>query len=808
MLLKFLLLIVIMAFNLTVKAQKPGDSTVAAESIVVGRDSTATILSWFKVIEKKGIVLSYNTSSIRLNEAVHLKKQTLSVTEFLSAVLHRYNFESNYVSQTKLLIRIKGEKTFAVRGHVADVQTGELLEGCAVLFRGDDRRHYSALTDASGSFCISVPGGRYEIDASYMGYNGYKGETIVNGQKNVHIRMHQAIFPLMEVQVKRSPLLDEVNYSGATGMMSVNGHDPFAQLSSRPGVVGSPVSGDLYVNGGQNDENLVLLDGISIYHSHHNNSLVAQFYSETVEKISFFDSFIPAQYEGRLSSVTDVRLRKGDAQHHHQTLALDLPSASLSFDGPIVRDKLTYMISGRHSWIDFMKNLLSAEPKASRTFNDLTAKLFYHISPKVSIEGLFYRSRDEYHDSIGNEVDQKILAWNNELYSISCHSQLPREIIHSSALSYTRYVNSIYAPIINIKAPVYINEGMKNLSFKSGFSKRLDEYVDMAWGLSVAAERYNLLASKDTVENNFEDVVQLSAYLNTRIKITEKLYGNVALNLVSYLPKDNESFFSIQPRFTLRYVPNSNNLFSLDFSRMEQFYHSICLGEIPLPTDLRMPSIGGFKPSSSVHCELGWRHINEHWRTSVSAYYKRRFEILGIRYNIVPEHEGWNKFIMSGDAASYGVKLHSLSQWDRWLLELSYTYSRSFEWFRDYDNNRKHTTLQDIPHLFRCATSYRVKRQSYFSLGGYIQSGTLENVLHDDFSSMQIIDGRRRRAFNYRLDFNFSSTVSSRNERLKFSYKAGLYNIVGNPKRNEVIDLYSIETNRHCLPYFTLNMRF
>ena len=783
-------------------------STATAESITLLNDSTATVLDWFKLIEEKGIILSYNSSNINLNEKITIKRNTFSIENFLHAVLYKYDFEANYSLSKKILLKIKGLKKIIFKGRVIDKDTQEPLEGCVIIMQAKSLKKYSTLTDSLGTFVIKLPCDKYRLNATYIGYKLYTSDLALYKKRSTVIKMSQTAIPLGEVNINTSPIADVVNYKGASSFLSVNDNDPFAQIYSLPGVAGTTVSGNLHVNGGQNDENLILLDGVSIYHSHHNNTLLAQFNGETVQKISFFDSFIPAQYEGRLSSVTDVRIKGGDKEQHHQTVGLDLPSASLTFDGPIVRNKLTYMISGRHSWIDFMKSLFSDTPNASRTFNDLTGKLKYQVNSNVSIEGLFYRSRDQYNDSIHGSIDHKILEWENLLYSVSCHAQLPKKISNTTIVSYSEYKNSIYAPIINISSPIYISEGMRNLSVKSNFSKHLDEYIDLSWGISASREKYNLLASKDTVQNEFKNVTQISSYLNSQIKISDKIYGNAALNFVSYLPKGNPSFFSIQPRFTVRYIPNNRNLFSLDFSRMEQFYHNICLGEIPLPTDLRMPSINGFKPSSSLHCEIGWKYIRENWRTSISTYYKRRFHILGIRYNMQPEYEGWNRFIMDGDGSSYGIKVHSISQWNKWLWNLSYTYSRSYEWFKEFENSEKRPTLHDIPHMFHCATSYRTGKESYLTIGGYVKSGTLVNILNNDLLSEQFIYNRQRKSFNYRLDLNFTCSINSENKRIKFTYKVGLYNIIGKPKGNEVIDLYSIDTKKHCLPFFALNLKF
>lgn len=793
---------------LTLNAQTYVKSTGAAEPITISRDSTATVLDWFKLIEKKGVVLSYSSANINLYERVEIKRDIYKVDSLLGILLDRYEFETCFLGK-KILLQIKGLKSVQISGLIYDKNTREPLEGCIVRFVTENKRMYAAITDSNGIFRKTLPYEDYQLEAFYIGYEPYADNFLNPKIRNIRIGMVPTAIPLNEVRVKNSPMSDVVNNKGSASLLSVSDGDPFAQIYALPGIHGSAVSGDMHVNGGQNDENLILLDGISIYHSHHNNTLLSQFNGETVEKVSFYDSFIPAQYEGRLSSVTDVKIRGGHPVHHHQSMGLDLLSASLTLDGPIIRNKLTYMISGRHSWIDFMKDLFSDDAKASRTFNDLTAKLSCRIHPKLSIEGLMYRSSDEYKDSINNIQNHKILGWENNLYSLSAHSELPKEISNTSSVSFSKYSNSIYGPAINIPSGLYINEGMENVTVKSNFSKKVDNYIDMSWGVTVAHEKYNLLASQDTVKNNLQNVTQISSYLNSRIMITDKLSGSVALNLVSYLPRASKSFFSMQPRFTLKYAANDNHVFSVDFSRMEQFYHNICVGEIPIPTDLRMPSIHGFKPSSSIHGEVGWKHLGDNGRVSISTYYKRRYHILGIRYNIFnTENEGWDRFIMTGNAESYGIKTHSMNQWKKWRLDCSYTFSRSVEWFEDYDNDKKNPTLHDVPHIFHCATSYAVGKNAFLSLGGYVKSGTLVNVYNEaENMSGEFISNRKRRKFNYRLDLNYSSSIIPKNHRLQFSYKVGLYNIIGNPKENEVIDLYTIETKKHCLLYFSLNLK-
>ena len=806
---KQLVILFLTAVCLPVNAQTNKKSTVDAESITIQRDSTATVLDWFKFIEQKDIVLSYDSSNIDLDEKVEIKRKTFTVARLLETILHRYDFEADYSFGGKVLLQIKGLKKMVLSGFVYDENTKEPLEGCTIFFETQDHKKYSAVTDSLGRFTKKLPSSHVTLKVTYIGYTPHTSTLHQDKAKSIRISMAETALPLDEVNVVNIPMSDIVNYKGASSMLSVNGNDPFAQLYTLPGILNSSVGGGMHVNGGQSDENLILIDGVSIYHSHHNNTLLSQFNGEAVERVSFFDSFIPAQYEGRLSSVTDVRIKKGDSLNHCQTMELDLPSASLTLDGPIIKNKLTYMVSGRHSWIDFMRDLFSSHPNAGRTFSDMTGKISYRVNPNISIDGLIYRSSDKYNDSINIHQNYKILEWENTLYSVSSLVRLPKGVKNTSTVSYSKYINRIYGPVINIHTQDYISEGMSKYTVKSSFTKVLNDYIDLSWGFNVSHEKFNLLASQETVQNNSQHVTQISSFVNSQIRITDKWFGSVALNLVSYVPKDNESFFSIQPRFTFRYIADRNNIFSVDFSRMEQFYHNVCVGEIPIPTDLRMPSIEGFKPSSAVHCEIGWKHFDRNGRTSVSCFYKRRFDILGIRNNFSTNEEGWHRFIMKGNAESYGLKVHSVHQWNRWKLDCSYTYSRSLEWFKEFEQNKKNPTLHDVPHIFYCAASYMTGRHSALSVGGYAKSGILENVFNYENNNLgEFITGRDRKKLNYRLDLNFANSVTLKNKRLIFSYKVGLYNIVGNPKENEVLDLYSVQTKKHCLPYFSITAKF
>ena len=793
--------------SLSVHAQNVHENGVAEETLDI-KFSSATVLQWFQFIEQKGIHISYDSSQIKLNEKVTLQSKRYTLFDLLRAILSPYDISVKKTAVNNILIQIKGQRTSSLKGHVVNRETGERLWGYTVILQNAMGKRFVCRSNAQGEYQCPVTPGTYTLTLAYVGYITHKSQITLNQDRYLTIKLQPQSVHMNEVVIEPSPFLDDANYKGTTDKLAVSYKDPLASVQFMPGISGSVVNGNLHVNGGERDENQIILDGIPLYHTHHNNSLLALFNGDAVKHVSFYSSFIPAQYEGRLSSVTDVKLKEGDSLKHHQYFNLDMPAASITVDGPLIKNKLTYMFSARHSWIDMFERMGKEIPEQNRTFNDLTCKLAYHIHPETSIQAVVYRSNDALNDSTKYSNDQKIVQWKGGVYSLGLNTLIANKVRHVTKIGFAEYHNQIFAPIIGIDSPIFIEEGMHRYNVKSDFKMKLDHGVDLSWGLKYSQEKFNLLASKDTVENNTHRISQLSLYTNAQLQVNEKLLGSVALNFVSYLPHRQRSYFSLQPRFTLKYFVNPGNTLFVDFSRMEQFYHNLYIDEIPVPLDFRMPSIKGFKPSSSLHLEGGWRHLGQNWFCAISTYYKRRSDILGLRYTILPNEQEWDRFIMKGHAHSAGFKFRFSAQTARWSTDLSFTYSRSKEWFADYDQGQKHPTLHDVPYLFNWGTSYRIAKRSFLTLGGYIKSGYFTNIFIEDFDTDELYRRSKRSRCNYRLDMSFVSNYTSRNQKVKFNYKIGLYNIVGNPKNEEIMDLYSLATTKHFLPYFALNLAF
>ncbi|HJF92265.1 MAG TPA: TonB-dependent receptor [Mediterranea massiliensis] len=635
--------------------------------------SSATVLQWFGYIERQlDLTLSYNPSLIDLHKTCRISASgQMTVSQLLALVLEGYRFRTTFIPPRKLAIQIHRPQTYCLSGSVAEEGSGERLYGAVVVLDDGKEGKWHALTDADGRFRLYLPEGYYRMNISYMGYQPYTQPVRVDRDRTLRPALTPQLFEIAEVTVKSYKNGGELGELTPSNLLSFSGNDLFSQIWILPGVTGLPTGCNFQLDGGSSDENQLLLDGVPVYHPGHINSLLPVFNGDAVRSMVFHKGFFPTRLEGRLSSVTEVNLKEGNLQEHVRTLTLDMPAAGITLEGPILKDKLSYLVSARRSWLDFFDNLLSEDSRMNHSTYDYNAKLSYHLSPSSTL----------------------------------------------------------------------------------------------------------------------------------------RLMAQVGVHFVGYLPRHHRSYYSIQPRFSLKYQPAEKELLYLHFSRMEQFYHNLRFDYLSLPTDFRMPSIDGFRPRSSEHYEVGWKHFLENGQLDVSAYYKTRRHVVALSPDTSIEDARRDQYIMTGNGDSYGAKAYFYNTWKRWTLQLSYAYTRSREWFPRLEDRGKLPSLYDIPHQLGAALSCQIGRHSSLSLGGTVRSGRIIEL--DEFLDPLPANRFRteRERTRYRLDAGYSFRKDIGADKLLL-LRLGLYNIVGNPSEEEVLSYYSVHWYGNCLPYASVSFKF
>ena len=320
-------------------------------------------------------------------------------------------------------------------------------------------------------------------------------------------------------------------------------------------MTGLPTGYNFQVDGGGNDENQLLLDGVPIYHPGHINSLLPIFNGDAVKNIIFHKGFFPTRLEGKLSSVTEISLKDGDSQEHVRTLSLDMPAASVTLEGPIIKDKLSYLVSGRRSWLDFFDNLFSEDNRMNHSTYDYNAKLSYRLSPQTSLKLMAYGAQASYHQAYDESGDKStILQWTNQAYQASFNTSYGL-LNHTTSVFYTSHTNRANAAALGFDTEQYIRSGIHSLNATTEFTFSPENIYSARWGAKYAYEVYELAAQDDLLRTRHEPIHQFSLFYDNLLRLIPQLTAHIGIPFVGYLPQRYRSYDSSQPRFSLKYQP-------------------------------------------------------------------------------------------------------------------------------------------------------------------------------------------------------------------------------------------------------------
>ena len=336
---KYILFLFLLLVPLSVSAQH----SIAEETLHV-EASSATLRSWLARVEREGkMVLAYNSGLLDMDRRMSCTVTGMvTVGRLLSMVLADYDYKLLPMPGRKLLIQVLGPRLYDLTGTVREQGTQEHLMGATVTVTDAGGRRTYAVTDHDGTFNGGVARGTVRVAVSYVGYAPEERVLTVDGNRMLSLALKPVPFEVKAVHVKRRKSMEEMDEVAPSNMVSFSNADLFSQIRILPGVSASSANIDFSVAGGSTDENLFLLDGFPVYNPGHINSMLTLFNGDAVKSVSFYNGFIPTQYEGRLSSVTDVHLRDGNKQTFSNTLSLDMPSASAVLEGPILKNRLSW----------------------------------------------------------------------------------------------------------------------------------------------------------------------------------------------------------------------------------------------------------------------------------------------------------------------------------------------------------------------------------------------------------------------------------------------------------------------------------
>jgi hypothetical protein len=725
-------------------------------------------------------------------------------------------------------------------GYIKDAANGEELINASII----NKKSQGTVTNVYGFYSLTLPAGKYTFTVSYIGYESIEKTLTLKESQTLDFELTEATNQLAEVEVTAKRLDENLNRAemSTTQLTAkqikaipqfLGEFDVIRSITLLPGVttVGEGASG-FNVRGGKTDQNLILLDQAPVYNSSHIFGFFSVFNGDAVRDLKLYKGGIPAPFGGRLSSVLDVHQKEGNTKEFAGTMGLGLLSSRLMLEGPLVKDKASFMIAGRRSYQDV---LLKASPNDDlnsiiANFYDLNAKVNYKFNDKSRLFLSAYYGKDAF--GVPGLVK---FDWGNLGLTGRWNYLITDKLFLNVSTIYSDYDYAIgfdfpQAKIDNIAF-------IKNQSNKVAFSWFPNAKHQVNYGAEATIYDFEPFSTTlDYIDSNLVDInielqneyaVEPSLYIEDNWKVTNRLtirgglryssfYNLGARDVVNYNPTANgtvrndlitdttnygsreiiESFDGLQglePRLGINYKATENTAIKASYNRMRQYIHLISNTTSSLPIDTWRPAGRYIDPGTADQIALGWNRNFKggEWQLSIETYYKSMRDLVDFKNGAQPTGvDNIEVALMTGRGRSYGLEMQldkKIGQLTGWV---AYTYSRSQlqvdlgatpeEWI---NLGNWYSAAQDKPHDIAIVAAYAWKPNISFSGSFIYQTGKpytypearseFEGIIYP----FALSRNNSRTPAYHRLDLSMDVAIPNKKENgRKGSWNFGVYN--------------------------------
>jgi hypothetical protein len=757
-----LLLVLLLSFENTC-AQDIGRVTISIDL------QQATLKQALDSIEKFSLFrFTYKSADIAAIRDINYRQQNVSVKKILDDLLPKaglqYEAINNYI-----LIKKTGKsppRLATLHGFVTAERSGEALIGATVVLQGS--KAYATTTNAYGFYSLSVSPGEYTFTCSHIGFSELDQQlSIEQGyQNNISLQIKQA--DTMQTVTVFSPGKRSIVRPAVTGRhrldiaeikkIAMGGGEPdvLKSLQFLPGIQASNEgTTNLSVRGGSYDQNLILLDEAPVYNPTHTLGFFSAFNADALKDVSIYKGVFPAQYGGRLSSVVDLRMKEGNNKEHEITGGIGVIASRLTWEGPIKKEKSSFMISGRFSDVGSLLNMADAfSYKTKLSFYDFNIKVNSFLGKKDRVYLSAYTGHDNFHLGLVDFATQT--KWGNTTVTARWNHVFNSRLFANTSILYSNYNYSYYT----LDGSNYSwKANLKEVTLKTDFDWSIGRNSLLKTGAGVIFQNVSpgsvIPHRKDTVYKSFSldnrRSAQLYAYLQHDQQISKSIsiaYGvrvtsfaalggrtvysyNADTTMVTdstYYAKGKviRSYFTAEPKITLRILLNPVTSFKIAWGRNYQFQHLLTNSSVGLPTDMWMPSDTYFKPQHSDHFTAGLYRVfaEGKYEASVEAYYQHSENIIDFRDNAeVFLNDKIETQVLPGQAKGYGIefllkKNNGLST--GWI---SYTWSKALRQVPGVNNNEWYPPTYDRRHNFSFVFNRTISKRLSASVNWVFRSG-------------------------------------------------------------------------------------
>ena len=671
------------------------------------------------------------------------------------------------------------QEKYTLSGTIIDVNSNETLIGVNVVI---PQLKTGVTTNEYGFYSITVPQGTYSVQISYLGYQTIEESINLNQNIKNNFNLHSNETALKEVVItdnktktdikKPEMSVNKLSISAIKKMPVVLGEvDVLKSILLLPGVTnaGEGASG-FNVRGGGADQNLILLDEATIFNSSHVFGFFSVFNPDAIKDLKLYKGGIPARYGGRASSVLDIYQKDGNSKGFHVNGGIGLISSRILAEGPLVKDKGSFLIGGRSSYAHLFLKLSEEQKNNTAYFYDLNTKLSYKLDSNNSLYLSGYFGRDvfslnkSFTNIYGNATVN--LRWNH-LFSEKLFSNL--------SLIYSDYYYGLDLDFIGFKW----DSGIRNYNIKYDFKNYISDKFKLNYGVNGIYYEFNPGTIKPSDVNsgiNFDQLDKKYAfepalYINADQEISDKIalsYGlrysmfyRLGQSTVNIYKDDNpvtfnselqiyekatpigtkfydrnkvmQSYNYLEPRFSLAYQINDDQSFKASYNRMVQYLQLISNTSSPTPLDVWTPSDRFIKPQIADQVALGYfKNFEEGmYSLEVETYYKEvqnRLDYID-GANLIA-NKAIEQIILNGQLRSYGLEIMFRKNEGKFNGWISYTLSKSEQQTpgrtpieTGINNGQWYNSVYDKLHNIAITSSYNLNEKWSFGANFALQTG-------------------------------------------------------------------------------------
>ncbi len=641
------------------------------------------------------------------------------------------------------------QQKHTISGTITDQQTGETLIGATIRLLGNSG--IGVLSNGYGFYSITAPNSHYKMVVSF---SGYKSDTLeISLAKDIthQFGLEPAGAELNEVVVvarrndnitRTLPGVQKISIEEIKNVPVIFGEqDILKTIQLLPGIKsGGDGSTGFFVRGGGADQNLILLDEATVYNSSHLLGFFSTFNSDAIKDVTVYKGDMPAQYGGRLSSLLDVKMNDGNNKNYRVSGGIGLIASRLNVEGPIVKNKGSFMISARRTYADlFLK--LSKDSTINRSilyFYDINAKANYQLNErnKVFLSAYFGSDKLGFSNQFG-------IKWGNATTTLRWN-----HIFTSKLFSNTSFIYSDYNYNISINQTtnnLSIVSKIKDLTLKEDLQYYAGNHNKINFGFNLTKHTFTpgeFLTSETSSYNSLilQDKYALdgAAYVSNEWEATDRIKLNMGLRLSTFNvigpgdfysynsegeTKDTttypsgkivKSYLNLQPRFAATYQLNKVSSAKISYSRNVQNLHLLSNSTGSNPTDLWIPSSNNVKPEIADQVSVGYyRNINNNkYEFSAELYYKLLQNQIDYKNGaVLVANETVESQLVYGKGRAYGLELYAKKKYGSLTGWISYTLSRTERHIEGVNNNLWYPATQDQTHSLSIVAIYKLGKK-------------------------------------------------------------------------------------------------